>query len=90
MEVAVGVATHVVINTMLSHCESATYTVVQVLLSWSADQQALFIVSVLTAKSVFVVSVLRAKPVFVVVWDLGYSKKAKVNQFFVNMKSVII
>ena len=26
MAVAVGIATHVVINTMLSHCESATYT----------------------------------------------------------------
>ena len=33
MAVAVGVATHVVINTVLSHCESATYTVVQALLS---------------------------------------------------------
>ena len=28
MAVAVGVATHVVITTVLSHCESATYTVV--------------------------------------------------------------
>ena len=33
MAVAVGVATHVVINTVLSHCESATFTVVQALLS---------------------------------------------------------
>ena len=30
---------HVVITTVFSHCESSTYTVVQVLLSWSADQQ---------------------------------------------------
>ena len=33
MAVAVGVATHVVITTVLSHCESATYNVVQALLS---------------------------------------------------------
>jgi len=30
---------HDVITTVFSHCESATYTVVQALLSWSADQQ---------------------------------------------------
>ena len=30
---------HVVIFTVFSHCESSTYTVVQALLSWSADQQ---------------------------------------------------
>ena len=33
---------------------------------WSQNRQALFVVSVLTAKPVFVVSVLTAKPVFVV------------------------
>ena len=30
---------HDVITTVFTHCESATYTVVQALLSWSADQQ---------------------------------------------------
>ena len=30
---------HVVITTVFSDCESSTYTVVQTLLSWSADQQ---------------------------------------------------
>ena len=39
MAVAVGVATHVVINRVLSYFESTTYTVVQALLSRSADQQ---------------------------------------------------
>ena len=38
MSVAVGVATHVVITKVLSHCESASYTVVQALLSSSARQ----------------------------------------------------
>ena len=36
---AVFVAMHDDITTVLSHCESATYIIVKALLSWSADQQ---------------------------------------------------
>jgi len=46
---------------------------------WFNLWQALFVVSVLTAKAVFVVSVLTAKPVFVVsVENRVFQKKSKV------------
>ena len=46
-------------------------------------RQALFVVSVLTAKPVFVVSVLIAKPVYVVSMGLRvFQKKSKVYHFF--------
>ena len=35
---AVGMATHVVISTVISHHESATYTIVYVLLTLGADE----------------------------------------------------
>ena len=51
------------------------------------ERQALFVVSVLTAKSVFVVSVLTAKPVFVVSVGLRvFQKNLKFTNFFQSGK----
>ena len=52
-------------------------------------RQALFVVSVLTAKPVFVVSVLTAKPVFTVSVGLGVFQK-DISPIFVNLENEII